>query len=119
MLVNYRNEYKKIAMGLLSFIPDLKDLDHLNTEMTWYLESDRRPMYLWRNDDDHLIGIVCLEIGDDYVLVRRLSFTPSDRTGRNIFALLSAVHDKYPGCKLVGTIETQPIITNWGKTLNE
>lgn len=119
MLVNYRDEYEKIAMGLLSFIPDLKDLGHLNTEMQWYIDSANRPMYLWRNEDDHLIGIVCLKIGDDYVLVRRLSFTPTDRTGRNIFALLTAVHAKYEGKKLVGTMETQPLITNWGKTLDD
>jgi riboflavin biosynthesis RibT protein len=118
MLVNYRDEYKKIAMGLLSFIPELKDLSHLNSEMAWYQQSANRPMYLWRNADEHLIGIVCLEIGDEYVLIRRLSFTPSDRTGRNIFALLNAVHDKYSEKKLVGTMETQPLITNWGKTLN-
>lgn len=119
MLVSYRNEYEKIAMGLLSFIPELKDLNHLNSEMHWYEASNNRPMYLWRNNDDHLIGIVCLEIGAQYVLIRRLSFTPTDRTGRNIFALLSAVHEMYPDKKIVGTMATQPIINNWGKTQDD
>ncbi|KIS03026.1 hypothetical protein [Paucilactobacillus wasatchensis] len=118
MLIQYRNDYEKIAMGLLSFIPELKDLNHLKMEMKWFTQSDQRSMYLWRNEAEHFIGIVCLEVGVNFVLVRRLSFTPTERTGRNIFGLLTSIHHLYPDKKLLGTMATQPVITNWGKTLH-
>lgn len=113
MLVNYRSDYEKIAMGLLSFVPELKPLARLQQEMQWHLKSESRPVYLWRDEDDHFIGIGCCEVGEDYVLIRRLSFTPTNRTGRDIFGLLSAISGKYPGKRLMGTLETQPIVTNW------
>ena len=31
MLYKYKNDYEKIAMGLLSFIPDLKEISHLKS----------------------------------------------------------------------------------------
>lgn len=118
MLVQYRSDYEKIAMGLLSFVPDLKKIDNLKAEMNWFTQNEQRSMYLWRNENEHFIGIVCLEQGDNFVLIRRLSFTPTDRTGRNIFGLLTAVHQLYPDKRIIGTLATQPIVTNWGKTLN-
>lgn len=116
MLVRYRSDYEKIAMGLLSFVPELKDLNHLKNEMNWFVNDEEHEMYLWRSDNEHFIGIVCFEVGSNFVLIQRLSFTPTDRTGRNIFGLLSAVADLYPDKRILGTIETQPLITNWGKT---
>ena len=35
MLVKYKSDYKKIAMGLLSFIPGLKDVNRLEAEISW------------------------------------------------------------------------------------
>lgn len=113
MLVSYRSDYEKITMGLLSFIPELKPLTRLQKEMQWYLKSENRPIYLWRNEDDHFIGVVCCEVGHDYVLIRRLSFTPTNRTGREIFALLTAINETYPDKRLMGTMDNQPIVTNW------
>lgn len=45
MLVKYKNDYEKIAMGLLSFIPDLKDVGHLKTELKMYTEDDSHALY--------------------------------------------------------------------------
>ncbi len=39
MLYKYKSDYEKIAMGLLSFIPDLKEIANLKTEIEWY-EAD-------------------------------------------------------------------------------
>ena len=48
MLYKYKDSYKKIAMGLLSFIPDLKDISHLQTELDWYQKDASRFLYLWK-----------------------------------------------------------------------
>lgn len=113
MLVRYRKDYQKIAMGLLSLLPDLRQGNRFMSEINWALDNEW-PIYLWKDmDDSHFIGIVILEIGDYYVLVRQLSFTPSERSGHNIFSLLNAVNDQYSGKRLLGTLETQPIISMW------
>ncbi|MBF5067127.1 N-acetyltransferase, partial [Salmonella enterica subsp. enterica serovar Istanbul] len=46
MLVKYRKDYEKVAMGLLSFIPDFKDLIHLQTEMQWYQSTEDHQLLL-------------------------------------------------------------------------
>ncbi|MBD5806594.1 reductase [Lactobacillus sp. 0.1XD8-4] len=113
MLVRYRKDYQKIALGLLSLVADLRRNNRFMEELDWATANDW-PIFLWKDmDDSHFIGIIILEIGDYYVLIRRLSFTPSERSGHNIFSLLNAVHDQYSGKRLLGTLATQPIISMW------
>ena len=45
MLYKYKNDYEKIAMGLLSFIPDLKEISHLKSCFEWYRAEDDRHLY--------------------------------------------------------------------------
>ncbi|WP_461239543.1 reductase [Paucilactobacillus sp. N302-9] len=116
MLIKYRDDYEKITMGLLSFVPELKNIKRLKAEMNWYTSGEDRALYLWRSEDEHFTGVVCIETGEHYILVQRLSFTPAERTGRNIFALLSAISNLAPTKKMMGTLATQPLITNWGRT---
>ncbi|EEW53349.1 hypothetical protein HMPREF0494_1493 [Limosilactobacillus antri DSM 16041] len=72
------------------------------------------PVFLWKDaEDNHFIAIAIVEEGAEYVLLRRFSFTPSERSGKNVFALLTALQDRYPGKRLMGTLKTQPLITNW------
>lgn len=113
MLVNYRKDYRKIALGLLSFCPDLKKYHRLATVLDDAGDS-QHPIWLWQDGDSHqMIGIVILELSEAVVLVRRLSFSPSERSGRNVYAMLAAVHKYYPGRRLMGTLWTQPLVSNW------
>ncbi len=45
MLVNYRKDYEKIVMGLLSFIPDLREYNRLDDEISWENERPRQIFY--------------------------------------------------------------------------
>ncbi|HJF30067.1 MAG TPA: N-acetyltransferase, partial [Ligilactobacillus saerimneri] len=56
MLYKYKNDYQKIAMGLLSFIPDLKDFARLKQEIDWYQAEDNRALFLWKNEDEDFTG---------------------------------------------------------------
>ena len=115
MLVHYRKDYQKIAMGLLSLLPELRDEQRFNDELNWALTAGDS-VYLWKDqEDNHFIAVVIMKVGDDYVLLRRLSFTPSERSGHNVYALLTAIHEQYPDRRLMGTLDTQPLITSWGK----
>ncbi|MBD7894619.1 reductase [Limosilactobacillus sp. Sa3CUN2] len=113
MLVRYRKDYEKIAMGLLSFLPELRDYDQLADAIKSSLDQNYQ-IYLWKDtEDNHFIGIIVIEVGKEYVLVRHISFTPTDRSGKNVYALLTAVHGQYRERRLMGTLKTQPLISNW------
>ncbi|MFC6181937.1 N-acetyltransferase [Lactiplantibacillus daowaiensis] len=113
MLVKYRKDYEKVAMGLLSFIPDFKDLSHLKTEMQWYQATDDHQLLLWRKADGDFSGVIGIEIGSDFVLVRHDSLSPEDRTTANQGQMLDELATLYPTKRVMGTLEMAPIIGEW------
>lgn len=116
MIVEYRNDYRKIVMGLLSFIPDLSNYDQLEQEMDWSTSGNRK-ILLWNNPNiDQFSGVAIIEIGAKYVLIRRMSFTPSERSGRNMYRFLSEIQNKYNDKEIIGTLTTQALVTNWRKS---
>lgn len=113
MLVEYRKDYEKIAVGLLSFINELHDYNRARNELKWAL-TFHRPVFLWKDsEENHLIGIIIVEVDSAAVLVRRISFTPSERTGKKIFSCLSAIFNRYHNKRLMGNMKTQPLISSW------
>ena len=46
MLVKYRKDYEKIAMGLLSFLPELRDYDQLASAIKFSLDDEPRHTFL-------------------------------------------------------------------------
>lgn len=116
MLKAYRKGNWKIALGLLSFIPEWKnDYERLNQELDWATSGNRQVM-LWENQfTNQLTGIIIFEQGDRYILVRHLSFSPSDRSGRNVYDLFNDLHQHFSDYRLMGTLATQPLISNWEK----
>lgn len=113
MLVEYRKDYQKIAVGLLSFISELHQYDRSRSELEWAVKA-HYPVFLWKDDQgSHMIGVVIIEDFSKAVLIRRISFTPSERTGRKIFDCLTAIAKRYPDKRLLGTIATQPLVSSW------
>ena len=54
MLIAYRKDYQKIAMGLLSLLPPFKDYHRLKAAIDWSGESDQL-IYLWHIDSHHAV----------------------------------------------------------------
>ncbi|GKT03323.1 N-acetyltransferase [Furfurilactobacillus sp. WILCCON 0119] len=113
MLVKYRDDYEKTTMGLLAFLPDFRNMDHLKTEMRWYTEVSARQMYLWRNDHQQFTGVLGVELTGDVVLVRLLVLSPQERNDSTRNAILDAVAKLYPERRIMGTIEMTPTILRW------
>lgn len=113
MLIKYRKDYRKIALGLLSLTPALKPYRRLAPVLDGAGDA-QHPIWLWQDADSHQIsGIVILALSEAAVLVRWLSFSPSERSGRNVYDLLTAVHRQYPRRRLMGTLQTQSLVSNW------
>ena len=50
MLTQVRNDNQKTVMGILSLLPGLRELAHLNAEIAWYNDRDTRLLYIWQSD---------------------------------------------------------------------
>lgn len=121
MLVKYKNDYEKIAMGFLSYLPDLKVMSNLKTELSLYTTDPDHELYLYKeNNDDDFIGVVGVETGSDFLLVRHISLSPSVRDQATQFAILDDLaklcgKDK----KLMGSLETTQLIVAWERARKE
>lgn len=113
MLVNYKDDYKKIAMGFLSYEPDLKDLENLKTELQLYTNDKVHRLFLYREGDANFCGVVGIECGDTYVLVRHLSLSPAVRNDGTVDRLLDELKKKVAPRKIMASIENTPLILKW------
>lgn len=79
MLIRYKRNYEKIAMGLLSFVPTEKDLKKLQQTMKEYEQNEHWQLYLWKQEED-IIGIVGISMLDKSLIeVQHVSVNPSHR----------------------------------------
>lgn len=115
MLYKYKNDYAKIAMGLLSFIPDLKTLSNLQNELDWYEAQTNRTLFLWKNQYGDFSGIVGIEELDDFVLLRHIAVTPTLRDGTLVYTILDALAQRYPKAKIMGNLDTATLLAKWEK----
>jgi riboflavin biosynthesis RibT protein len=120
MLIPYNNDFEKIVMGFMSYIPDLKEPSRIEEELDWYRAEDNRKIYLWQNDENrNLIGFVGVEEDGDLVLLRHIAIDPSFRNEGLAYLILEKLKEIYPDNNIVGTIETANIISKWQKKLAE
>lgn len=120
MLLAYNQTHEKIAMGLLSYIADLKDVPRLKSEMDDYINEDRKKLFLWRDEDtENIVGIIGLEWDESMLLVRHIAVTPSFRNEGVVLKMLERLHTLYPEHSISGTLETGPLIAKWVQKGNE
>lgn len=113
MLFKYKNDYEKIAMGYLSFIPDFQKVSHVQAELANYINNEHQVLLLWQNDQDNFDGLVGIEKGDDFILVKYISLDPSFRNNDNTFKILDELVLMYPDKRVLSSIMTAPIIAKW------
>jgi riboflavin biosynthesis RibT protein len=78
MLIRYKKNYEKIAMGLLSFMPSEKDLKKLQATMKQYEMEEDRQLFLWKEED--IIGIIGTQLlQNEAIEIQHISVNPSHR----------------------------------------
>lgn len=113
MLVKYKQDYQKIALGLLSYTPDLKDFDRLSAELQSYNTEDNLQLYLWKNSHGDFVGICGVELDDSFILLRHLAFTPDYRNQESQFAVLDALQDVYADKRIMAPMEMSDLLAAW------
>lgn len=79
MLIRYKKSQEKIAMGLLSFMPDNNDVKSLQQLIKQYENDDTWHLYFWREEED-IIGLIGLRVEEGRrAIVQHLSVNPSFR----------------------------------------
>jgi len=113
MLSKYSDENKKIAMGFLSYIGDLKDLDNLEQELELYSEDENRQLYLWKSNMEDYSGIVALTFSKNTVFVEYISLNPSYRSQSNVFKIFDDIQQRFPELIILGNFTLSQQIQQW------
>src|SRR5690625_4040226 len=79
MLIRYKKNHEKIAMGLLSFMPIEKDVKQLQQTIKEYNTNPNWHLYLWKEEDD-IIGAIGLRVENELnVVIQHITVNPSYR----------------------------------------
>lgn len=119
MLTQARNDNQKTVMGILSLLPGLRELSHLNAEIAWYNGRDARCLYVWQ-EGAQVQGVLGVEfLSADIVLIRHVALTPDSRTAANYFAMLSEFQMQNQTAFIMGTLDNQKLINKWRKSTSQ
>ena len=108
MLIRYKKSFEKIAMGLLSFMPNEKDIKKLQQTIKQYETDDDWQLYLWKENED-IIGLVGISrIGEQAYEILHLTVTPSYRNQGIGRAMVKALKDLYPDASFTPSKDVAP-----------
>ncbi len=113
MLNKYSDENKMIAMGFLSYINDLKDLDNMEQELKLYSEDENRQLYLWKSNIEDYSGIVALSFSENTVFIEYISLNPSYRSQSNIFKIFDDIQQRFPNYVMLGNFGLSEQLQHW------
>lgn len=78
MLVRYKKALEKIAMGLISLMPQGKDIKLLMETIQQYEQNENWTLYLWKKDDEY-VGTVGILEENAVATVQHITVIPSYR----------------------------------------
>ncbi|WP_404452897.1 GNAT family N-acetyltransferase [Virgibacillus necropolis] len=101
MLIRFKKNLEKIAMGLLSFMPEEKEVKKLQQTIKEYETNPNWHLYLWKDED--VIGAIGVRIEDEInAVIQHISVSPSHRNmgiGKKMVNEVNKVYqDKYAVC---------------------
>lgn len=95
MLIRYQKSYGKIAMGLLSYMPDEHSVKELQAKIKTYETDTSSELYLWKDGED-FIGLLGIEMHEDTYTVQDLAVNPSFRGEGIGKEMVCAIQKRYP-----------------------
>ncbi len=94
MLIRYKKTFEKIAMGLLSFMPDEKDVKRLSHTIKEYEINPDWQLYLWKEEE--LLGAIGIRLEENNkVVIQHISVNPSYRRQGIGKKMIKAIYEKY------------------------
>lgn len=101
MLIRYKKNFEKIAMGLLSFMPAEKDVKKLQETIKEYETNPNWHLYLWKEDD--ILAAIGVKIeNEEKAILQHITVNPSYRNCGIGKKMVHEIHnmykDKYTVC---------------------
>ncbi|MBP3039004.1 GNAT family N-acetyltransferase [Bacillaceae bacterium Marseille-Q3522] len=119
MLIRYKKTFEKIAMGLLSFMPDEKDLKKLQQTMKQYDSNETWQLFLWKEEDD-IVGLLGVSFpGDSEMEIQHISVNPSYRQQGIGKSMIKALKELYPQKTLNANSNTAGFLQKCDETEEE
>lgn len=109
MLVRYKKTFEKIAMGLLSFMPQEKDVKRLMETIQAYEQNENWQLFLWKKEEEY-IGIVGILVQDAVAIVQHITVVPSYRGEGIAMEMLQALLKLGQFTEIKANGETEPFI---------
>ena len=78
MLYRYKKAYEKISMGLLSFMPQEKDVKKLLETIQQYESNPDWHLFVWKKGED-VVGIIGIRMENNTAILQHISVNPSHR----------------------------------------
>lgn len=107
MLIRYKKALEKIAMGLLSFMPNEKDIKKLQQTIKQYENEENWNLFLWKVDDD-IVGLIGVLLKDEVVEIQHISVNPSHRNQGIGKSMLKTLRQIYEGKTFLANEYTAP-----------
>src|SRR5690606_33052433 len=109
MLIRYKKPLEKIAMGLLSLMPQEKDVKRLMETIQAYDQEDDWYLYLCKKDEEY-IGIVRILDEGDTATIQHITVVPSYRGEGVAIAMLKELLKTSQFKTLKANDDTRPFI---------
>jgi riboflavin biosynthesis RibT protein len=118
MLIRYKKTFEKIAMGLLSFMPNEKDLKKLQQTMKQYETDEDWQLFLWKDED--IIGLIGIIFnGEQELEIQHISVNPSHRLQGTGKKMVKALSEMYPEKQITANEYTSAFINKCDFCENE
>ncbi|MEO4053278.1 GNAT family N-acetyltransferase [Solibacillus sp. CAU 1738] len=118
MLVRYKKALEKIAMGLLSFMPQEKDVKRLMETIQQYEQEDDWILYLWKKGEEY-VGIVGILAEDAVATIQHITVIPSYRGEGIALKMLQELRELGQFKTLQANEETEPFLQKYIPILKE
>ena len=109
MLIKYKKSYEKFAMGLLSFMPNEKEIKTLRNTMKNYETDENLQLFLWK--DEEITGLIGIEVSPNHIEIQHISVNPSFRKQGIGKTMVRAIKEQYPDKELKANEFTEKVLT--------
>lgn len=115
MLIPYRKEQQKIAVGLLSFHDKMEKYHSLLNEIDMYEQEERLTLLFWTPEQGaNIQGLLGIEnVSTTQLILHDISLNPSFRGEGLGFQLLDELKENYRDIEIMGTSATKEYLNKW------
>ncbi|MGN8647116.1 GNAT family N-acetyltransferase [Gracilibacillus sp. HCP3S3_G5_1] len=121
MLIRFKKRFEKIAMGLLSFMPDEKEVTKLQDTIKEYETNEDWQLFLWKEEEDVLGAIgVYLDKLSQSAVVQHISVNPSHRNMGIGKKMVNALKNHYgTSYKVIANKQTEKFLEKCTENTDE